>query len=577
MEKSLQKSILFENIPQYFAIVRLAPNIRLRPEYFGGLVYDRRNGNTLEVDRSTFLFLNLIKDKALKIETVLNILIEKNIIKKFDKSITETLQKLIELKIIEKCDELSSSPALETQTSSIFPHNSWLSAPETVHWAVTYGCNENCPDCYVQRFSFNKNELSTNKALELIDKIANWNVFQLALGGGEPFTRKDLPQLVQYAADRGLSVHITTGMLNIDLHLLESISASIKNLQFGIRSDPLLGPDSTPLIYQFRDLFSKAQSLGITPGVNLFLTRSVIARLEKVVNILVNIGFDRIILLRYKPPKNIKRWKSEHPDKHQLKTLHEKINTIIRENPQLNIRVDCALSFVQRHLPKSLATQLGIKGCVAADRILAVAPDGSVYPCSQLVHPGLYSGNLLESEPVILWDQSRILRKYRSFRTKKTFIHSWCGVCQAREKCGGCRVFAMDGLGGDPGCPEPLLPSLTQIGKICRNLDLTKYLKYNYTISVAEYMGLYGVSQQKAIKELNASPVAVSTTGKSAKKKKDTYEFFNKDIISDLQDAIGYESGGFPLATSEQISEWIEDSSYCEDYPVWINQEISHK
>ncbi len=90
-------------------------------------------------------------------------------------------------------------------------------------------------------------------------------------------------------------------------------------------------------------------------------------------------------------------------------------------------------------------------------------------------------------------------------------------------------------------------------------------------------MGLYGVSQQKAIKELNASPVAVSTTGKSAKKKKDTYEFFNKDIISDLQDAIGYESGGFPLATSEQISEWIEDSSYCEDYPVWINQEISHK
>ena len=41
--------------------IQLASGVRLRPEYFGGLVYDTRNGNTLEVDKGAFQFLNLIK------------------------------------------------------------------------------------------------------------------------------------------------------------------------------------------------------------------------------------------------------------------------------------------------------------------------------------------------------------------------------------------------------------------------------------------------------------------------------------------------------------------------------------
>ncbi|UCE05472.1 MAG: SPASM domain-containing protein, partial [bacterium] len=491
------------------------------------------------------------------------------IIKNIDNSVTDTLQKLIQLKIIEKRDELSSTLLFDNQNPMKFSNKPWLSAPETIHWAVTYRCTENCPDCYVRRFSVAKNELPTHKALELIDKIADWNVFQLAIGGGEPLTRKDLPQLVQYAANRGLSVHVTTGMLRIDPHLLKSISHAINNLQIGVQPDRLLGSHSTKTIHQLEELFSNVQTLGLTPGANLFLTESVIKQLEDIIKILVANGFNRIILLRYKPPENIERWKKKNPGKFQIKTLHENIKNIIKQNPQLNIRVDCALSFVQRYLPQKLATQLGIKGCVAADRILAVAPDGSVYPCSQLVHPEFHAGNLLETEPKILWDESPILRKYRSFRTKKSFTHSWCGVCLAKPSCGGCRVFAADGLGGDPGCPEPVLPPLTRLEKIGRNLDLAEYLKRHQTISVGEYMERYGVSQKSAIKELNKSPNTISTNGKSARKKKDAYEYLKEDNVLNIQHSIGYTSNGFPYATYEQISEWIEDPCYLNNYPDW--------
>ncbi len=527
-------------------IIRLVYGIRLRKEYFGGLVYDTRNGNILEVDNSAFHLLNLIKDRALKLNDAITFLIQNNIIKREDKSIDKTLQKLFELRIIEKQNEASSLPQSIIPKPVKITSKPWLSAPETVHWAVTYSCNRDCPDCYTRRFSFIKNELGTTDAMKLIDKIADWGVFQLAIGGGEPLLRKDLLKLVQYAANRGLSVNITTGKLKIDSYLLESLCSSIQNLQFGIQPDDLIGSNLIKTIHQLQDLFITLQKLGITPGANLFLTKSAIKQFEKLIKILADVGFNRIILLRYKPPESIERWESEKPDHYQTKKLHKKIYEIIKENPQLNIRIDCALSFVQRYLSRKLSAQFGIKGCVAADRILALAPDGSVYPCSQLVHPDCYAGNLLESEPTVLWEQSRILRKYRSFRNKKSFKYSWCGVCQARHFCGGCRVFAVDGLGGDTDCPQPVLPKLSKIGKIGRSLDLVEYLKSYNIISVEEYMDRYGVSQRRAIKELNASPYTLSTTGKPVRKKKDTYK---------------------------QIPECIECHpflEYLENYPEWI-------
>ncbi len=216
----------------------------------------------------------------------------------------ETLQKLLESKIIEKNNDSSSSPISIAQDPIKINHKSWLSAPETVHWAVTYRCQESCPDCYARRFSFINDELDTHQALKLIDKIAHWNVFQLAIGGGEPFIREDLPHLVQYVANRGLSVHITTAKLDIPAHLLESLCPSIKNLQLGIQPDVLIGTHSTKSMQQIQNLLTTTQRLGMTSGANIFLTKSAIEQLENLIKILIGIGFNRLILLRYKPPQS---------------------------------------------------------------------------------------------------------------------------------------------------------------------------------------------------------------------------------------------------------------------------------
>jgi len=401
--------------------------------------------------------------------------------------------------------------------------------------------------------------MSTKEAKTFIDKIAGWGVFQLAIGGGEPFLRKDLPEIIKCAAGSYLTVHITTGKRDIKSEEIKPIAAYINNLQIGFhpwefQEDKILMWDKN-----IRNTIDILNHFSVSFGANLFLSKPAIQDLNNIIDRLVALGFSRIILLRYKPPADVRQWNREKPTREQLLLLNKKIINIKKRHPEINLRIDCALSFIQPHLPEELSRQLGQKGCVAASRILSVAPDGSVYPCSQLVHPQNNAGNLLNSDPVELWNNSGILRKYRSFRSKKSFLNSWCGVCIKKGTCGGCRIFSPDLLGGEKNCPEPQLPPLNRIGKRGRLLDVKRYLNEVYGITAKEYMKRYDVGSKTAMKELN------SITGMSNKSIHSLYSCSKKDTIRDIQESIGFTSNGVPYASYEEIKEWItvdEDNDY---------------
>jgi radical SAM protein with 4Fe4S-binding SPASM domain len=452
--------------------VRLAPGIRLRPEYFGGLVYDRHKGYTLEVDKTAFRFLYFLQDGPQRIADVLTHLNRTSAGHDWLASFDDVLRQLQDMKIIDLVDDGLLSPTAVTAQRRPSPFSfPWLSAPETVHWAATYRCEAHCPDCYVERLSHARKELDTSETLCLIDKLADWKVFQLVIGGGEPFVRNDLPQLVRHAAQQDLVVHLTTGRLNTPQDVLDKTLPSVRNLQIGIWNEALL--NTRPGLYkeQLVAFFLKTQQYQTSLGANVVLNKTAMENLVPLVAMLSDIGFERIIFLRYKPSQSIKHWKAEIPETYQLKKFHTILQRLLADNAHLSIRVDCALSFVQRHLSLTVSAECGLKGCVAADRIMAIAADGSIYPCSQLVHDQSCGGNILEADPGILWNESKALRKYRFFQAQKTFKNSWCGQCLARQSCGGCRIFARDGMGGDPGCPEPVLSARDLPGKEGRRLD----------------------------------------------------------------------------------------------------------
>jgi 12,18-didecarboxysiroheme deacetylase len=80
-----------------------------------------------------------------------------------------------------------------------------------VVWNVTRRCNLKCIHCYAHAkdVAF-KNELSTDEGKALLDDLAQFGVPVILFSGGEPFVRKDLPELARYAVERGMRAVIST-------------------------------------------------------------------------------------------------------------------------------------------------------------------------------------------------------------------------------------------------------------------------------------------------------------------------------------------------------------------------------
>ena len=427
-------------------------------------MFDRQRGTTLEIDGEAMALLSLIGVQGVvREESIFAGMAGAKSSARSRRQCAEVIDTLLELGVLEcpSPSDLARRGACKSADVAQRPHSwavSWpaspgLSAPETVHWAITYRCEAQCADCYARRNSPQfAAELDTRNALRVLDALAEWGVFQLAIGGGEPLLRRDLPMLAEHARQSGLVVHVTTGCHQLPLDTLRALSRGVTVLQFGVKHDALLQHAETEIAL-LSQLVHAAEDQELRVGVNLMLSNTVLANFARLLAMLARAGLRSITLLRYKPPAEPARWRHENPSREAMGAFEQLLPEVMARHPEIAFRLDCAASFLQRQLPREVARFRGIRGCVAADRILALAPDGSMFPCSQLIHPDFRAGNILTDDPSAIWTDSPIMRKYRLFREGRVFKESECHVCPARSHCGCCRVFARDAWGGEPECP----------------------------------------------------------------------------------------------------------------------------
>ena len=91
--------------------------------------------------------------------------------------------------------------------------------PEFIEIRLTVRCNLRCLQCEEWK-SEDRDELTTQRWKEIIDDIKGTiGPFFLRFYGGEPFLRKDLLELMEYARKRGIAVMATTNGTLIDEHV----------------------------------------------------------------------------------------------------------------------------------------------------------------------------------------------------------------------------------------------------------------------------------------------------------------------------------------------------------------------
>ncbi|MDE5832860.1 MAG: 12,18-didecarboxysiroheme deacetylase [Desulfovibrio sp.] len=80
-----------------------------------------------------------------------------------------------------------------------------------VVWNMTRRCNLRCVHCYAQAVDENgADAITTAKAKEIIDDLADYGVPVMLFSGGEPLVRRDLTELASYATQKGMRAVIST-------------------------------------------------------------------------------------------------------------------------------------------------------------------------------------------------------------------------------------------------------------------------------------------------------------------------------------------------------------------------------
>jgi radical SAM protein with 4Fe4S-binding SPASM domain len=83
--------------------------------------------------------------------------------------------------------------------------------PRLAVWEITLACDLACRHCGSRAGKARPDELTTAEALDLVDQLAELDVLEVTLIGGEAYLREDWTEIVARIAARGMSALLTTG------------------------------------------------------------------------------------------------------------------------------------------------------------------------------------------------------------------------------------------------------------------------------------------------------------------------------------------------------------------------------
>ena len=88
-----------------------------------------------------------------------------------------------------------------------------LGVPMSVHFDITYRCNERCVHCYLDHDDHG--EMTTAEIKRVLDELADAGTFFLTFSGGEVLMRRDFFELLEYARNLMFAVRIKTNAVMI--------------------------------------------------------------------------------------------------------------------------------------------------------------------------------------------------------------------------------------------------------------------------------------------------------------------------------------------------------------------------
>jgi len=318
-----------------------------------------------------------------------------------------------------------------------------LRAPVNVTWEITLKCNLHCVHCLSSAGEVRDTELSTEECRGLIDQWADLKVFQVNIGGGEPFAREDFIDLMAHAHEKGLVTCVSTNGLLVDRSLAKRLAEfPMLYLQVSLDgateevNDAIRGQGTYRRILEAMDCLSREE---VPFSINTVLTRRNYPQLNALRNLAKEYGAE-LRVSRFRPSGRGKKSMDElGPHKEQLEAFAEWL--------ERHDRVRTGDSFFC--LTSEKRRIKGLDMCGAAKMTCCVSPCGKVYPCAFLQEETFLCGEVRSQRFKEIWDRSTVLRQFRSLEVQS------CSKCYRFESCrGGCPAMAFH-MYHDISMPDP--------------------------------------------------------------------------------------------------------------------------
>jgi len=306
-----------------------------------------------------------------------------------------------------------------------------LRAPVNVTWEITLECNLHCVHCLSDAGIPLEDELTAAECRLLVDQLKALKVFQVNIGGGEPFIREDFLDLLGYSHEKGLVTCVSTNGTLIDDRLARHLSRlRMLYLQVSLDgataevNDPIRGQGTYRKILEAIDCFARQ---GVRFSINTVLTRTNYSQLDELRKLANGYGAE-LRVSRFRPSGRGKNSRKDlGPEKWQLESFAKWL-----EGHDLVHTGDSFFCLTSENRRRK-----GLDMCGAAKMTCCISPSGDVYPCAFLQERPFLVGNIRDMAFKDMWDNSPVFAELRNLKVDT------CMTCSRFEVCrGGCPAMA---------------------------------------------------------------------------------------------------------------------------------------
>ena len=320
-----------------------------------------------------------------------------------------------------------------------------LNAPICLTWEMTYACNLRCVHCLSSSGKRAPDELSTAEAKALLDEWAGMKVFYINVGGGEPMTRPDFFELMEYAIARRIGVKFSTNGTLVNRSAARWIATTdYMDVQISLDgltpevNDAIRGAGSLSRARRAMELLAAE---GFPFKVNHVVTRHSFEQLDELHAMVTGMG-GQLRVTRLRPAGRGRAvWNALKLTQEQNRRLYD----------WLRAHSDVMTGDSFFHLSALGAPLDGLNMCGAGRIVCCVDPRGDVYACPFVLADEFKAGNVRDSSFSDIWSGSALFEQLRGWE-----VGGQCRACGAYGRChGGCMaVKYFTGVGLDDPDPE---------------------------------------------------------------------------------------------------------------------------